>query len=201
MRNLQNSADNTGYMPLKLHIALTVTPQTKKTMHTNKKTPYYLTAVGLFILLKFGFKLADNNDLTFLLKPTDKLVGLLTGLHSVYLPASGYFHPHLNIMIDKSCSGFNFWILCFLLYTYLTVNHFDKNLSKILTIPSSLIGAYILTIFVNTARIFVTIVVQTQTKNIIQNHQHIIHEAIGIITYLSFMIALCAKMTLDTFQH
>ncbi len=156
-------------------------------MH-NKNIPYYLTAVGLFVLLKFGFTLADNNDLTFLIKPTDKLVGLLTGSHSIYLPENGYFHEHLNIIIDKSCSGFNFWVLCFLLFTYLTTKHFDKTLHKILTIPSALIGAYLLTIFVNSSRIFASIVVQTQTKHIFLNQQHIIHEAIGIITNLSFLI-------------
>lgn len=156
-------------------------------MH-NKNIPYYLTAVGLFVLLKFGFTLADNNDLTFLIKPTDKLVGLLTGSHSIYLPENGYFHEHLNIIIDKSCSGFNFWVLCFLLFIYLTTKHFDKTLHKILTIPSALIGAYLLTIFVNSSRIFASIVVQTQTKHIFLNQQHIIHEAIGIITNLSFLI-------------
>ncbi|WP_296620372.1 exosortase K [Marivirga sp.] len=157
-------------------------------MQTNKNIPYYLTAVGIFILLKFGFTLADNNDLAFLLKPTDKLFGFLTGSHSIYLSESGYFHEHLNIIIDKSCSGFNFWVLCFLLFTYLTVKHSDKTLSKILIIPTALIGAYLLTIFVNTSRIFASIVVQTQTESIFLNQQHIIHEAIGIITNLTFLI-------------
>lgn len=157
-------------------------------MQTNKNIPYYLTTVGFFILLKFGFTLADNNDLAFLLKPTDKLVGLLTGSDSIYLSDSGYFHEHLNIIIDKSCSGFNFWILSFLLFTYLSVKHFDKTLSKILTIPTALFGAFLLTIFVNTSRIFASIVVQTQTKSILLNQQHIVHEAIGIITNLTFLI-------------
>lgn len=157
-------------------------------MQTSKNVPYYLTAVGLFILLKFAFTLADNEDLFFLLKPTDILVGLLTGSRSVYLQDSGYFHEQLNILIDKSCSGFNFWALCFLLFTYLTVRHFDKTSSKIVTIPASLIGAYLLTLFVNTSRIFVSIIVQGQTNNILLNRQPIIHEAIGIITYLSFLI-------------
>lgn len=157
-------------------------------MQTNKNTPYYLTAIGLFILMKFAFTLADNNDLTFLIKPTDKLVGLLTGSHSVFFSDKGYYHEHLNIIIDKSCSGFNFWILCFLLFTYLTVKHFDNSLHKFLAIPTALIGAYLLTIFVNTSRIFASIVVQTQTKNLFINQQHIIHEAIGIITNLTFLI-------------
>lgn len=157
-------------------------------MQTNKDIIYYFIAAVLFVLLKFGYTLSDNNDLIFLLKPTDKIVGLLTGSHSIYLPASGYYHEYLNIVIDKSCSGFNFWVLCFLLFTYLTVKHVEKTLSKILTIPTALIGAYLLTIFVNASRIFASIVVQTQTKNIFLNQQHIVHEAIGIITNLTFLI-------------
>jgi exosortase K len=157
-------------------------------VQTNRNIPYYVIAVGLFILLKFGYTLADNNDLNFLIKPTDKLVGFLTGSHSVYLSESGYYHEHLNIIIDKSCSGFNFWMLCFLLFTYLALKHFDKTLSKSLTIPTAFVGAYLLTIFVNTSRIFASIVVQSQTKNILLSHQHILHEGIGIITNLTFLI-------------
>jgi exosortase K len=154
----------------------------------NKNIPYYLTAVALFILLKFGFTLADSNDLTFLLKPSDKLVGLLTGSHSVNLLDGGYYNEQLNIIIDKSCSGFNFWVLSFLLFTYLTLKHFKKTIHKVLTIPTALIGAYLLTIFSNTSRIYVSVIVQNQTETVFLNEQHIVHEAIGIITNLTFLI-------------
>lgn len=157
-------------------------------MQTNRNIQYYLIALGLFILLKFAYTIADNNNLTFLLKPTDELVGLLTGSQSVYLSESGYIHERLNIIIDKSCSGFNFWILSYLLFAYVTLKHIDENFRKILVIPTTLIGAYLLTIFVNTSRIFASIIVQTQSKKIFPNHQHIIHETIGILTYLTFLI-------------
>ena len=157
-------------------------------MHINKNIPYYLIAAGLFILLKFGFTAAGNNDPAFLLKPTDKLVGLLTGSHSVCLVNSGYYHDKLNILIDKSCSGFNFWVLCFLMFTYLTVKYFDKPLHKVMVIPAALVCAYFLTIFVNTSRIFASIVVQSQTMYILPGRQYLIHEAVGVITNLSFLI-------------
>lgn len=159
-----------------------------ETVQTNKNIPYYLTAVGLFILLKFGFTLADNNHLTFLLKPTDKLAGLLTSSHSVYHAENGFYHNKLNILIDKSCSGFNFWILCFLVFTYLTVKHLDKPLHKMLSIPTVLLCAYLLTIFVNASRIFASVIVQKQIKIFFSNQQHLIHEAFGIITNWSFLV-------------
>ena len=157
-------------------------------MKKPSNTPYYLFSVGLFVLLKFCYTLADNNDLTFLLKPTDKIVGFLTGSHSVFNTDEGYYHEYLNIIIDKSCSGFNFWLLCFLLFAYLFVKYFDKTVQKILTIPVALIGAYLMTIFVNTSRVVASIIVESQTKDIFQNHQHIFHEAIGVITNLTFLI-------------
>ena len=157
-------------------------------METNKNIPHYLAGVGLFILLKFGFTVADNNALAFLLKPTNRLVELLTSSQSLYLPDNGYYHESLNIIIDKSCSGFNFWVLCFLLFTYLLVKHFDQPFSKTLAIPAALMSAYLLTIFVNTSRIFVSIIVQKLTSNISPDQQRILHEAIGIITNLTFLI-------------
>lgn len=151
--------------------------------------PYYLSAAALFILLKCFYFLADVNDLKFLLKPTDKLVGILTGSQSIYIADSGYFHEYLNIIINKSCSGFNFWILSFLLFSYLMLKHFEKTFQKILTLPTSLFLAYMLTIFVNTSRIFASIVVQTQAKKYLPAMPHLLlHEAIGICTYLTFLI-------------
>jgi exosortase K len=154
----------------------------------NRNIPYYLTAVGLFVLLKIGFKFADNDNLTFLLKPTDEFVGLLTGSQSVFLAQDGFFHEKMNIVIDKSCSGFNFWILCFLVFVYLGLKYFEKHLHKIFTIPTALFCAYLLTIFANVSRIFAAIIVQNQTVNIFPNKQYLIHEAVGIITYFSFLV-------------
>lgn len=154
----------------------------------NKNILYYLIAVILFIFLKIGFTFADNKDLTFLLYPTDKLVSLLTGSHSIFLDEYGYFYENINIVIEKSCSGFNFWVLCFLLFTYLGLKYFDRNLHKILIIPTAFLSAYLLTIFANVSRIVASIVVRNQTLTIFPNEQSMIHEIVGIATYFSFLI-------------
>ena len=156
------------------------------------------------MLLKFAFTLADNDSLTFLLKPTDKLVGLLTNSQSVYLADNGYYHTELNILINKSCSGFNFWLLSFLVFTYLAIKYLDKPLHKALTIPTALVGAYLLTVFVNASRIFASIVVQNLTKNILSNQQHLVHETVGVITNLSFLVLayyLTEKLLIHKQRH
>ncbi len=162
-------------------------------MKNTKKLPYYLFAIIIFIMLKITYYCSTTQDLVFILKPIDKIIELLTGTKSVYNPANGYYHENLDILIDKSCSGFNFWILSFLIFTYLTLKHVDTRLIKIIYFPISLIGTYLLTIFVNSSRIFTSIVIQNQTRNMVEQ-QHFIHESIGIITNVSFLV-LCYVLT------
>jgi exosortase K len=170
---------------------LPVTSHTKTTVQTNKNLPYYLTTLGLFILLKFGYTLADNDHLIFILKPTDKIVGLLTGSHSIYFSDKGYYHDSLNILIEKSCSGFNFWGLCFCMLSFLFLKYANRPIFKLSTIPFALVTAYIFTILVNASRIFVSIIVQQQANHFLPARPHlIIHEAVGVITNLTFLILI-----------
>jgi exosortase K len=177
--------------------------KTNTPMQTNKNLPYYVAALGVFVLLKFGFRFADNDDLVFLLKPADMLVGILTGSCSVYLSSDGYYHEKLNVFIGKSCCGFNFWVLCFLLFAYLAAKHFEKPLHKAMALPGALVFAYLLTVFVNSSRIFVSIAIQNQTGSFMQTQQSFMHEAIGIITNLSFLVLaffLTEKILKHTFS-
>ena len=164
------------------------TKANKNTVPINKNIPYYLVVTVIFILLKFGYTYAETDQLKFLLKPTNKLVEVLTGSHSVYDADTGYYHERLNIVIDGGCSGFNFWVLSFLLFAYMLLKYFDKALHKMVCIPAALVLAYLLTIFVNTSRIFASLVVHNQTENILRQQQYLVHEAVGIITNLSFLV-------------
>ena len=148
--------------------------------------------IGIFILFKFWFIYADNSSLAFILKPTSKLVGIVTGSSSIYLAESGYYFQDTNIIIDKSCSGFNFWLLCYSMLFFLIFKSLQKNSHKLLAIPSVMLGAYILTILVSTSRIYVSLTIQNSLINFLQIEQHIIHEAIGVITNLTFLVLFFA---------
>lgn len=152
---------------------------------------YYLTAIGLFLVLKFSYTITDNNDLFFLLQPTDRLVGLLISSKSVYFPDRGFYYNDLNIIINKSCSGFNFLLLCFSMFAIVAFNNINLIKQKIVIIPAALVLAYVITIFVNASRIFVSIVLQDQAKHFLpQKSIVIVHETIGIVTNLSFLIVI-----------
>jgi exosortase K len=96
-------------------------------MEFKKNLLYYLCIATLFILLKQLYTFADNESLKFLLVPTNKLVALFQGSSYSY-SANGYYHESLNILINKSCSGFNFMILSFLVFsiTFSRTNYSNK---------------------------------------------------------------------------
>ena len=153
-----------------------------------RNIPCYLIVAGLFILLKFGFTLADNGDLAFLLLPVNGIVGFLTGSSAVFLPEDGFFHEKLGILIDKSCSGFNFWMLCFLVFSYPALRYTDRPLHKFLSIPVVLLFSYLLAVFVNTSRIFTSLLLQHYMGNIRPEQQDLFHQATGITINLSFLL-------------
>ena len=160
-------------------------------MKTTKNIPYYFATIGLFILLKLAYSHADNNDLIFLLKPTDKIVQILTGTHAIYIPDKGYYHNSLQIFIDKSCSGFNLMVICFCMLTFLFLKYPEKTIFKILTIPTAFLLSYLFTIFINASRIFVSIITTQQANYFLNNGPHLIlHEIVGVITNLIFLIII-----------
>jgi len=154
----------------------------------NKNTLYYLIAIGLFVLLKFWIGTFDNDQLQFLLKLTDKVFGLVTGIHSDYNSESGYFYDKFNILIDKSCSGYNFLLLCFVMLYFQVIRFSKQTRFKLLLLPVSLGFAYTLTILINSSRILISAVLQNAKFDFLTFEPHIIHESIGVVTYLSFLL-------------
>jgi exosortase K len=159
-----------------------------RTVKTVENTAYYVTAALIFVLLKVGFTLSADNDLAFLLIPTDKLVGLLAGSRSVFIENAGYFHEKLNIIIGKTCSGFNFLLLSFLVFAWLAVKYFNKPLRKFLNIPIAFICACLLAVFVNASRIIASVALQNKIQFFFPGRLNLIHEAVGIITELMFLV-------------
>lgn len=72
---------------------------------------------------------------------------------------------------------------------YFQVIRFVKQIKfKLLLLPISLSITYILTILINSSRIIISIVLQNSKLYILNFKPHIIHEAIGVVTYLSFLL-------------
>ncbi len=143
----------------------------------------------IFGLLKLFYMNANNNSMLFILKPLNKIVNLLTNTSSILLPDSGYYNNTLNIIINRSCSGFNFLLIFFVMISFRLFKYFKTTYQKIIAIPILLICSYIVTIFVNSSRILLSL-----KTSLILNSQNItlpwFHLIQGVFVYLFFLILI-----------
>lgn len=147
---------------------------------------HILVGIAVFLLLKVGYTQTNSDDLLFLLSPTNKLVSLFIGSTFSYIKGSGYFHPEFNILIEKSCAGFNFFILCFLISYITCLHHITSIPKRWITMPICLLCSYFLTIAVNTSRILTSISLSA-SKNILTKMSSF-HQLQGTFIYLFFLL-------------
>jgi len=159
-------------------------------MSDKNNIPFYLFLTCLFVALKMWHTSADNNELLFLLRPVDYLISLVTSSSSVFLPSEGFYHPNLNLLIDKSCSGFNFFLLLYLLLSFLALSFVNKYKNKIFSLAGLFLASYLFTLFVNSSRILVSIAISSTPLAPIAKNISWLHQAEGIFIYLFFLVAI-----------
>lgn len=148
---------------------------------------YYTVILAVFVLLKYIYTVIGNDGLYFLLGPTNWIVKLATGSTPVYTTENGFYYNNLNILIEKSCSGYNFWTICFVMLSFLCLNFSKSPFRKFCYILFVLPISWILTLSANASRILTAIVV---AKLFPQSSYRFpwLHQAEGIFIYLSLLI-------------
>jgi exosortase K len=156
-------------------------------MKLDKNLPYYFSGILIFLAFKFSYTVAGNDNLYFLLKPTDGIVSLVSGSQSSFGIEQGFFHPSLHIIIDKSCSGFNFWILCFIMSLFTSFQYLNTRGWKVASFGICLVASYLLTILVNSSRILISVFLLRVDPEIMTRYSWM-HEAQGTFIYFSFLV-------------
>ncbi len=156
-------------------------------MKRNQHLLSYLIGIVTFLCFKFAYTAMDAGSLSFILGPTDYFVSILTDSNAIYIPNVGYYHHELNITIEKSCSGFNFLLLSFLITYCVSASHLRDSKLKWSALPLSLLFDWMLTIFVNTSRITSSIFIGRYVA-VSKPYQALLHQAEGTFIYLFFLI-------------
>lgn len=163
---------------------------------------YLFICLFIFIGLKFIFPYLSTDALQFLLAPTNKIISFIFNSTYTYNSETGYFYPYLDIVINKSCSGFNFFFISFLMYSFLLIK--AGIISKWLKIPFSLFLAYTTTIIANVSRIAgYMIMMNTQSPLLSLSGVSWLHQAEGIVVYLTFLIIayITSNYILNKIEH
>lgn len=157
-----------------------------------KKNKYYLyffyvlTIAGLF-LLKIYYRNSSTSDLYWILKPTSLFTTIMTGVRFIYHSTEGFVSSYLDITIDKSCAGVNFFILCFALSIYSVLKHCKDFKGFLINFFILLLTCYGLTIIANSIRITGALIL-LKVLNPIGSVYHWFHRAEGIFIYLIILM-------------
>lgn len=149
---------------------------------------YPALAIILFLLMKGAYSIAEVGQLHFLLYPTSQFVASFTGTETFFLAEQGYQNSGLNILINKSCSGFNFWALCFVMVYCLLEKRKYGWLRNVLAVPVILLLTYLFTLLVNTTRILFSTFLHIETAPWSSTDFAWSHQAEGTFIYLSYLI-------------
>ncbi|TGE14186.1 exosortase K [Hymenobacter elongatus] len=159
-------------------------------MSPASRLPLYVAFAAAFLLLKLSYAQATTTDLLWLLRPTDTLVGAVLGSGSSFEPVRGFVHSGLRITIDKSCSGFNFWLLCSGLLLTVGLRYLGPGKARsgwwLLALP---VLGYGLTVLVNASRILVAVGLQRAIPTLARRYAWL-HEAEGVLVYLFFLLLI-----------
>jgi exosortase K len=155
-----------------------------------RKWTIVFTAGALVFVMKYLHAKAGTEELLFILQPTSFAVQVFQNASSEFIPEKGFVFPDIDIVIDKSCAGGNFLILCFsVLIVSVFLNLNKKNLGWFL-IPALLIVAWLMAIITNVIRINTAIFSLKLKTQWPVTASPWFHEMQGAIIYLTFLILI-----------
>ncbi len=155
-----------------------------------KKLPllFLFTIFCIGFAFKWYFTNLDVEYSVWLLKPTTIWVEQITGLDFEFIQNEGYVCTQILpiTIIDKSCSGLNFWLMALLLgafVLYKKVINFQRFFYVFIAVFSL---AWLITIIANTGRIVVSIkILPSLTPHIDYSQSHLL---LGIFIYVTMLI-------------
>jgi exosortase K len=148
---------------------------------------------GTALLAAYGLKLAYSRasatDLAWILVPTARAVGWLRGETLTLSPGAGWVAPDGSYFIAPACAGVNFMILA-LTVSVLGFSHRLRSPGARLSWwLASLIGAYALTIAVNTLRIVAAVELH-RLGPVVGLTPEQLHRLLGAVLYLGALWSL-----------
>ena len=116
-----------------------------------------ICAVVCALLMAWGMKHhyagARADDLGWILSPTARLVGVMTGESFTLRSGEGYFSRDRLFLIEKSCAGINFMVAAFGMLMFALLHRVGSGVSAARVLSLSLLASYSAAVLVNAGRI------------------------------------------------
>jgi exosortase K len=156
------------------------------------KTKLCALAVALLIAfaLKQHYANARANDLWWILAPTAKVVGVISGVPFTLQPGEGYFSRERLFLIEKSCAGINFMIAAFAMLVFTFLHRVGSAKSAARVVSVSFVASYTAAVTVNAVRIAIALWLAAHRAALPSLSPDDIHRIEGIVVYFSGLVLL-----------
>lgn len=148
---------------------------------------FALTFLGL-ALLKWHYQQATVDDVLFLLTPVVHWLSWSSGDGFAYVPSVGFVNASMSVIIDKGCSGLNFWVIATALGVFTVIPASPSLRLKLMTLVALWALAWGVTLVANFARISIALWLHQHAAQLPLTAPTWLHEAIGVASYLIFLM-------------
>ena len=153
-----------------------------------------LCVVAVAVLVVWGMKRhysgAGADDLWWILSPTSRVVGAVTGTTFVAVPSEGYVSHERLFVIEKSCAGINFLIAAFGMLTVALLHRVRSGVSGLCVFAVSLSAGYLAAVIVNATRITIAMWLADRSSALSALPSAQIHRLEGIVVYFAGLVLL-----------
>ena len=156
------------------------------------KTKLCVLTVAMMVAwsLKRYYADARPDDLWWILSPTARLAGVITGTAFVPTPGEGYFSRDRLFLIEKSCAGINFMIAAFGMLVFTLLHRAGSGLCAARVLGVSLATSYMAAITVNSVRIAIAMWLAANPVAVSTFNADDVHRVEGITVYFGGLLLL-----------
>jgi exosortase K len=157
------------------------------------KTKLCVAAVAVLVIwgMKRHYSDARADDLWWILSPTSRVVGAITGTAFVAVPSEGYVSHQRLFAIEKSCAGINFLVAAFGMLIVALLHRVRSGASALGVFGVSLSASYLAAIIVNATRIAIAMWLADRPAALSALPSAEIHRLEGIVVYFAGLVLLC----------
>jgi exosortase K len=152
---------------------------------------FYVAALFAALAVKYYYSLADAEHLGWILAPVARMVTMLSGMNFEWDLHSGFVNHSHSVVIAPACAGVNFLIICFATIFFTFVSRMKGIGAKCFWFGVSVITAYMVTVFTNTMRIIISIILYEAPIYGGWVTPGRLHQLAGIFTYILVLVGTC----------
>jgi len=143
--------------------------------------------IALSCFLKAHYRTASVDELIWILQPTARVMETVFKIPFIWEKGTGFVNHREMMMIVKSCAGINFLIIGFCMCTFNLIPRVRQRRYKLLALIITGVGMVLITVFVNAARIWISICFSSLISDIRWLTPGQFHRLEGIAVYFMFL--------------